>query len=250
MMFSYAGVFLLKAVYVEAVAPLDRTVIIRLLKRLIFVLACASTDEQHPGVRYARLLNGLLRAFSQGHESMAQTRAPTPARRNSLPGADVAAPPPGSIRPDLDFMSAYVAGTTSTGVSPAARDVQAQPDAVGDLFPPNFGNNSLFMPNFAFNPTGGPSGSGSQTQSHASTPFPMLPFSESQPFHQLASTLDSTLDFDFGFEDADLPAPPPADAFNFLLEDSALDFWQSFETDAGADWAQAALGGVAGGAVS
>lgn len=241
MMFSYSGVFLLKAVYVEAVAPVDRIVIIRLLKRLIFVLACSSNDDQHPGVRYARLLSGLLRAFSQGHESMSATRAPTPARHAS-PGAEPTPLP-------LDFMAAFVAGAAASATaSPPVPQPGSQADVVGD-FPANFGYNNLSMPNFAFNPTGGTSSSGvaSQNQSFASTPFPMQPFSESQPFHQLASTLDSTLDFvDFGFEDPELPAPPPTEAFNFLLEDSALDFWQSFETAGGADWTSAALGGTAG----
>ncbi|KAL8286374.1 hypothetical protein RQP46_004391 [Phenoliferia psychrophenolica] len=240
MMFSYAGVFLLKAVYVQAVAPVDRVVIIRLLKRVIFVLACASNDDQHPGVRYARLLNGLLRAFSQGHESMNATRAPTPDRRASPQ------PDPGPEPLPLDFMSAFVAGGTTTATTSPLPQASGQAE-----FPENFGFNNLSMPSFAFNPTGGTSsGVGSQNQSFASTPFPMQPFSESQPFHQLASTLDSTLDLDFGlFEDPELPAPLPTEAFNFLLEDSQLDFWTSFDTAGGADWTSAALGGTAGGGV-
>lgn len=47
--FAYAGVFLLKAVFINAVAPLDRKTIVRLLKRLIVCLACASKDVScHP----------------------------------------------------------------------------------------------------------------------------------------------------------------------------------------------------------
>lgn len=60
--FAYAGVFLLKAVFIKAVAPLvsaldfsiwsacvknfiqDRRTIVRLLKRLIVCLACSSKD--------------------------------------------------------------------------------------------------------------------------------------------------------------------------------------------------------------
>ncbi|KAK4702747.1 hypothetical protein P7C70_g3474, partial [Phenoliferia sp. Uapishka_3] len=228
MMISYGAVFLLKAVYVGAVTPSDRTVIIRLLKRLIFVLACASTDEQHPGVRYARLLNGLLRAFSSGQDSLAATRAQTPARRTS--------PAPETAPHPMDFMAAYVAGNASTVVSPGpAKDPYNASGVPGhDDFVQNFG--ATFHPSF-INPT---TGSTSQFPP-VSTPFPMLPFAESQPFQQLANSLDAIpLDFDFGFEDPDLPAPPPAEAFsNFLLEDSALDFWQSFENQEGTvDWSQ------------
>ncbi|KAM0754657.1 hypothetical protein T439DRAFT_118591 [Meredithblackwellia eburnea MCA 4105] len=237
MMFSYAGVFLLKAVYVEAVAPLDRTVIVRLLKRLIFVLACASTDEQHPGVRYARLLNGLLRAFSQGQESMSATRAPTPARRNSLSegqGLQSGSNGNSMMRPDVDFMTAYVGGTSSAAVSPAMKEDQPTGTSEG-LFPPTFTSfPSLSTPSFSAGALG--------AVGATPAPFPMQPFSESQPFQQLANALDSSQDFDFGFEDSELPAPAPAEAFNFLLEDSALTFWNSFSGDG--DWIQQGAAGV------
>ncbi|KAI5478716.1 DUF250 domain contaning protein [Pseudohyphozyma bogoriensis] len=85
--FAYAGVFLLRAVHVEAVTENAQSVIIRLLRRLIFVLACASTDDHHPGVRFARLLNGLVRAFHYNQDSTNNTAAPT--RRSSpQPGLD------------------------------------------------------------------------------------------------------------------------------------------------------------------
>ncbi|KLO12871.1 hypothetical protein SCHPADRAFT_928922 [Schizopora paradoxa] len=64
--FSYAGVFLLKAVFVGAVVPQDQGNIVQLIKKVIMCLAYASSDEHHSGVRYARLLNGLLRVFSRG----------------------------------------------------------------------------------------------------------------------------------------------------------------------------------------
>jgi hypothetical protein len=265
MMFSYAGVFLLKAVYVEAVAPLDRTVILRVLKRLIFVLACASTDEQHPGVRYARLLNGLLRAFSQGQESAAQTRAPS--RRNSLPGGAEApvintlpttATAPAAA-PALDFALPWALGSDAIHSTPLPGHLPA------DLYPAStFGAPfpSTFPP-LAANPTA--------PQAIGTTPFPMLvsrrclppvvlvlkltyltslqPFSESQPFHQLASSMqeptaadDQLLNWDLE-GNLGLPADGSllpnvaanSDVFNnFLLEDSALDFWTSFS--APQDW--------------
>lgn len=215
---------------------------------LSFVSLCELYAEQ------SVFSSGLLRAFSHGQESMVATRAPTPARRNSLTGGEGPEPPTNTIRQDLDFMSAFVgaSGTASTGVSPSVVKDQpessaptpaAGPSATDNLFPSTFGN-SLFNPSFTFNPTGLPMGA-SPSQPHlasGATPFPMLPFSESQPFHQLANALDSSLDFDFGFEDPELPAPAPAEAFNFLLEDSALDFWNSFSGDG--DWTQQASGGV------
>lgn len=253
MMFSYAGVFLLKAVYVEAISPIDRPVILRVLKRLIFVLACASTDEQHPGVRYARLLNGLLRAFSQGQESAAQTRAPTPSRRNSLPGdaeapvinqlpTTTAAPP---SAPAAEFSLPWALGSDAIHATPLPGHVPA------DLYPAStFGAPfpSTFPP-LAANPTA--------PQALGTTPFPMLvsfqnrssatvskhfpplqPFSESQPFHQLASSMQEPsaaddqllnwdLDVNLGLSANSGSLPPNVaantDLFsNFLLEDSAL----------------------------
>lgn len=170
MMFSYAGVFLLKAVYVEAVAPLDRQVILRVLKRLIFVLACASTDEQHPGVRYARLLNGLLRAFSQGQESAAQTRAATPSRRNSLPGGAEAPvlnnlPTPATApatASTLEFSLPWALGSDAIHATPLPGHLPADlypASTFGAPFPATF-------PPLAANPTA--------PQSIGTTPFPML----------------------------------------------------------------------------
>lgn len=56
--------FLLKAVFVGSVMPDKERHILRLVKSSTFCLASASPDEQHVGVRYARLLNGLIRTFS------------------------------------------------------------------------------------------------------------------------------------------------------------------------------------------
>ncbi|KDQ49197.1 hypothetical protein JAAARDRAFT_43035 [Jaapia argillacea MUCL 33604] len=80
--FSYAAVFLLKAVFIGAIVADDQPETLALLKRLIVCLACASTDEQHPGVRYARLLNGLLRTFSRGRDFV-ESRAQSPHPRSS-----------------------------------------------------------------------------------------------------------------------------------------------------------------------
>ncbi len=56
----------LQAVFVGAVVPQDQSNIVQLIKKVIMCLAYASSDENHSGVRYARLLNGLLRVFSRG----------------------------------------------------------------------------------------------------------------------------------------------------------------------------------------
>ena len=61
--------------------PQDRRSIVDLIKRLIVCLARAGSDDQHPGVRYARLLNGLLRVFSRGQDSV-QSRASSPKWRH------------------------------------------------------------------------------------------------------------------------------------------------------------------------
>ena len=47
----YAGVFLLKAVFVGAVSASERIKVVRLVKGLIVCLARSSSDKQHPGVR-------------------------------------------------------------------------------------------------------------------------------------------------------------------------------------------------------
>ncbi|KAL5480780.1 hypothetical protein ACEPAI_9720 [Sanghuangporus weigelae] len=78
--FQYAGVFLLKAVFVGAVVPQDQRAIVQLVKKVIVCLACASSDDQQAGVRYARLLNGLLRVFSRGVDGVA-SQVGTPKRR-------------------------------------------------------------------------------------------------------------------------------------------------------------------------
>jgi hypothetical protein len=71
----------LQAVFVGAVVPQDQRAIVQLVKKVIVCLACASSDDQHSGVRYARLLNGLLRVFSKGVDGVASQIA-TPKRRS------------------------------------------------------------------------------------------------------------------------------------------------------------------------
>lgn len=66
--------------FVGAVVPQDQRAIIHLVKKVIVCLACASSDDQHSGVRYARLLNGLLRVFSRGVDGVA-SQVGTPKRR-------------------------------------------------------------------------------------------------------------------------------------------------------------------------
>lgn len=71
----------LQAVFVGAVVPQDQRAIVQLVKKVIVALACASSDDQHYGVRYARLLNGLLRVFSRGVDGVA-SQVGTPKRRS------------------------------------------------------------------------------------------------------------------------------------------------------------------------
>ncbi|KAF8896935.1 hypothetical protein CPB85DRAFT_1328559 [Mucidula mucida] len=73
--FSYAAVFLLKALFIDAIVTSDQPSTVRLLKHLI---VCLSTDSLHPGARYARLLNGLLKTFCQGKDYYSETRCASP----------------------------------------------------------------------------------------------------------------------------------------------------------------------------
>lgn len=57
--------------FVGAVVPQDQRDIVQLIKKVILCLAHASSDDQHYGIRYARLLNGLLRVFSRGVDGVA-----------------------------------------------------------------------------------------------------------------------------------------------------------------------------------
>lgn len=80
---AYSAVFLLKVVFVSAVTPEKQRHILRQVKSSTFCLASASPDEQHVGVRYARLLNGLIRTFSNS-EIHTPRHAPTLADGNTL----------------------------------------------------------------------------------------------------------------------------------------------------------------------
>ncbi|KAH8830085.1 hypothetical protein DL96DRAFT_915862 [Flagelloscypha sp. PMI_526] len=93
--FSYAAVFLLKALFIGAVVPLDQRATVHLLKKLIVALAASSTDDLHPGIRYARLLNALLRTFSRGADFVdsfdlqtSTSTSPTPPHYHQSSGRD------------------------------------------------------------------------------------------------------------------------------------------------------------------
>ncbi len=73
--YRYAAVFLLKALFIDAIVTSDQPSTVRLLKHLI---VCLSTDSLHPGARYARLLNGLLKTFCQGKDYYSETRCASP----------------------------------------------------------------------------------------------------------------------------------------------------------------------------
>lgn len=77
-----------QAIFVGAVVPQDQGSIVQLIKHLILCLARAGSDDQHPGVRYARLLNGLLGVFSRGLDGV-QSRVSSPKwrQRRELPRA-------------------------------------------------------------------------------------------------------------------------------------------------------------------
>lgn len=129
-----------------------------MLKRLIYVLACASTDPQHPGTRYGRLLAGLLRAFSKGQESAAPTRAPSPGVEASA--APQIAKATAEAPPAMDFTIPWSLGTAGAQATP-------QPGALPHELYPAFGGGfpSTFPP-LSATPTA--------PQALSSTPFPML----------------------------------------------------------------------------
>ncbi|KAI5118828.1 hypothetical protein M0805_009406 [Coniferiporia weirii] len=138
--FQYAGVFLLKAVFVGAVVPQDQRAIVQLIKKVILCLACASPDEQHSGVRYARLLNGLLRVFSRGVDGVA-SQVGTPKRRAlaELPAESSSASTPESgasatksatqIAPTGGSMSSASTASSTVASSPS----NAAPPATGSV---------------------------------------------------------------------------------------------------------------------
>lgn len=85
--------------------------------------------------------------------------------------------------------------------------------------------------------------------SELATPFPMMPFETSQSFQQLATALDSNgAEQAFDLEDLDLGLTdplwfPPMDNFGLLVENQALDFWNSFEPkDNEWDWTSMQMG--------
>lgn len=242
--FAFAGAFLLKAIFVDAVSQADRDTILRLLKRLIFVLAACASNELHPGVRYARLLNSLLRNYLQGQSTQVTalpTIAPTPARRGSF-SAEAAELnlPQHSSNPQLDSLVLGWANATSTAVSPNAIPA---PSELPATLPFDFGD----LPAVADSTLGTNSTLDLPTPSTA--PFPFLPFAESQPFHALANALsgdqasDSAFDLSgFGLDAGTDWNAEPGTALNFLLDDGAgagaLDnFWSTFDPKTGGDWA-------------
>ena len=76
MYFSYAAVFLIKACAVSAVVDHDRPRILLLLRRLITSLAMNSSDDQHPGPRYARFLTSLLKLIVRDNEGGTRPSSP------------------------------------------------------------------------------------------------------------------------------------------------------------------------------
>jgi hypothetical protein len=71
-----------QAVFTGAIVPSDQREIMQLLRRAIVCLVNSSTDEQHPGVRYARMLNGLMRMLSKSVDD-----AVPPREKNNTPSA-------------------------------------------------------------------------------------------------------------------------------------------------------------------
>lgn len=82
--------------------PEKQRSILRLVKSSTFCLASASPDEQHVGVRYARLLNGLIRTFSNSDiHTPRYTATPAPAASTSMATAGP------SAQPDIDVSNPF-----------------------------------------------------------------------------------------------------------------------------------------------
>lgn len=204
---------------------------LRLLKRVIIVLAASSADESHPGVRYAQLLNGLLRVFHV-QDSAVQTRAASPGIVDNGKESVAATP----ARSGIDFTMPW---HISNGLASASHPVEREPIVATAHNPP------VLMP-FA-------QGS-SVPPSDPSTPFPMLvsvkrrtllpcmtlthrilqPFAESQSWNGIGEStagglLDWDLDVDLGLANPALASTQaPNDIFSsFVLEDNALSFWNA-----------------------
>lgn len=219
---AYGGVFLLKAVYTEAVAKDDRLTIVNLLTSLIKCLAAASNDEQHPGVRYARLLTGLLRTFNKGDGSGMDTRAnPTPMRRNSDP------PRPQFTKPEFGLPAQLNTALSSLPFTPAASGLM--------LYPPTFDPSPQPEPAFAFNapsPLPFSNLNGNLNVSTPSTSLGPLPKANGGLGNESTGLQpDLNYGFDNGLvaDDFYTAGGGDASACSFLSEeDAALDFWQSF----------------------
>ncbi|KAH8107514.1 hypothetical protein DFH11DRAFT_1732247 [Phellopilus nigrolimitatus] len=136
--FQYAGVFLLKAVFVGAVVPQDQRAIIQLVKKVIVYLACAvNSDESHSGMRYARLLNGLLRVFSRGLDGVT-SQVSTPKRHmlSELPPAPM--PPSSGATPANGSVSSSTLTSASSSTTPLSAAAPAP--SAGPMHPHDVSN--------------------------------------------------------------------------------------------------------------
>lgn len=171
--------------------PQDQRAIVGLIKKVILCLACASSDDQHYGIRYARLLNGLLRVFSRGVDGItSQVSTPKrkmltelpPVQTNGISTSVPPPPPPISTPSTLQSTSSALPASGVVAPAPAAvatrMEVDTQSQArTGNQQPRSAIDGTVRQPLSPAEST-----FYAQAASHASQPMPPANHAQSQPF--------------------------------------------------------------------
>lgn len=183
--------------------------------------ADALYQEHHHAVRYARLLNSLLKTFSRGRDGVG-TGAPTPSRRSPSPVPQItngeewpvsrATSPQAQAAPTPNVRTQFF--TTNTPSSNLTFQNNTNPTSVYD-------NTNNFLSGGQ-----GPSLAASQLLSDS---FPANTAQE----EATAADLLSDFNLDFGFSSSEQTAP--FDAYSNLLDDTTMNFWAALSNSQG-DW--------------
>lgn len=235
--------------------PQDQRKLVQLVKKVIVCLACASPDEQHPGVRYARLLNGLLRVFSRGVDGVT-SQVSTPKRRAH---SDLPSVAEGDMYPSKPALppSVQASGPSTNGLSAAHTTAHTEMQSIAQikhddsprmkvalphalqtsddafyanahaqqLQPPMHAHQSQSQPQYASSTQSFPDARAPQQQLFAaeSAPAPTNGYNVNQPFDLFPSS-----NYNFQF---DLNWPPVGvdGLAQMLTDDHSLDgdFWMS-----------------------
>lgn len=175
-------------------------------------------QEHHHAVRYARLLNSLLKTFSRGRDGVG-TGAPTPSRRSPSPVPQITN---GEEWP----LSRATSPQTQAAPTPNLRTqfFTTNTPSSNLMFPNN--NSTSIYDNSTFLGGQGPSLAASQLLSDS---FPANTAQE----EATAADLLSDFNLDFGFPSGEQTAP--FDAYSNLLDDTTMNFWAALSNSQG-EW--------------